>query len=171
MKPVTALTKVPSISSLLKDDPFFERVQEMHELIARRAYELFERSRFSFGRDLDDWFRAESELLHSVPIEVEETEDQFTMRAEVPGFREKDLDIKVDPHRVFITGNREEASEKKKKGKLICAEQSSERIFREYYLPAEIDPDKVTSELKDGVLELELPKAAQAKKVAVEEAA
>ena len=38
------------------------------------------------ARDLDDWFRAESELLHPLPLELKETDGDFTVRAEVPGF-------------------------------------------------------------------------------------
>lgn len=166
MKPVAALAKLPPLSTLLRNDPFLERVQQMHDMISRRAYELFEKGGQALGRELEDWFRAESELLQPVPLELSETDDAFKMRAEVPGLNEKEIEIKVDPHRVFIAGKHEVSSEKKK-GKTVHSERSRKEIFREYYLPAEIDPDKVTAELRGGVLEIGLPKLSKTKKIAV----
>ena len=160
----TALAKVPAISTLVEGDPFVARMQELHESIARRAYEIFKESGFTFGHDLEDWQRAESELFQQVPLKLTETDDAFSMRGELPGFAEKDIEVKVDPHRVFITGKQEKSSESKK-DKTVRSEQSSKVIFREYRLPAEIDPEKVTAELKGGVLEIHLPKCVKSKKV------
>ncbi len=162
----TAITPSPVISTLIKDDPFLARMAELQQSIARRAFDLFTWSGFTEGHDLDDWLKAESELLQPVPLEVTETDDEVMVRAEVPGFTEKDMQVKVDAHRVFITGKREESSEKKK-GKTIYAERQSNEICREFDLPAEIDPEKVTAELKDGVLEISLVKRAPSKIVAI----
>ncbi len=162
----TVLAKVPAISHLVEGDPFVARMQELHESIARRAYEIFKESGFSFGHDLEDWQRAESELLLPVPMKLTETDDAISVRAEVPGLTEKDIELKVDPHRVFITGKQEKSSESKKE-KTVHSERSSKELFREYRLPAEIDPEKVTAELKDGVLEIRLPKCVKTKKVAL----
>jgi HSP20 family protein len=155
----TALTLSPAISALTKDDPLLAHVAELQQSISCRAFELFKLSGFTGGHDLEDWLKAESEMLQPVPLEV-------TVRAEVPGFTEKDVQVKVDAHRVFISGKREESSEKKK-GKAIYAEHRSNEICREFDLPAEIDPEKVTAELKDGVLEVSLAKRIPSKAVAV----
>ncbi|PYU88980.1 MAG: hypothetical protein DMG25_19385 [Acidobacteria bacterium] len=47
-----------------------QRLQELHELIARRAYEIFESKGRAFGRDLESWLQAESELLHPVHVDL-----------------------------------------------------------------------------------------------------
>jgi HSP20 family protein len=52
--------------------------------------------------------------------------------------------------------------ERPKKGKTVCAESCSDQILRMVDLPAEIETDKVTATLKNGVLELTLPKVAEA---------
>ncbi len=163
MKPAALATR-PAISTLIEGDPFVARMQELHESIARRAYEIFKESGFSFGHDLEDWQRAESELLLQVPLKLTETDDAISVRAEMPGFTEKDIEVKVDTHRVFITGKQEKSSESKE-DKTIRSERSSKEVFREYRLPAEIDPEKVTAELKDGVLEIRLPKCVTSKTV------
>ena len=52
-----------------------------------------------------------------VPVEVGETDEGFTVRAKVPGFQEKEIELHVEPRIVYISGQREEKAERKK-GKL-----------------------------------------------------
>jgi HSP20 family protein len=158
----TALATSPAISTLIQDDPFLARMDELQQSIARRAFELFQSSGFTNGHDLEDWLKAESELLQPVPLEVSETDNEVTVRAAVPGFTEKELQVKVDAHRVCIAGKREESSEQKK-GKNTYAERRSHEICREVDLPAEINPDEAKAELRDGVLEIRLAKRAPGK--------
>lgn len=162
----TALTLSPAISTLTNDDPLLAHIAELQQSISRRAFELFKSSGFTGGHDIEDWLKAESDLLQPVPLEVTETDDEVTVRAEGPGFTEKDVQVKVDAHRVFISGKREESSEEKK-GKTIYTEHRANEICREFDLSAEIDPEKVTAELKDGVLEIHLAKRVPSKTVAV----
>jgi HSP20 family protein len=84
----------------------------------------------------------------------------------VPGFTEKELEIVAEPGRLFITGRSEKKSEEKKK-KTLFSEISSNEIFRSVYLPAEIDTEKVSAVLKNGVLEISMHKAKPAKEVTV----
>lgn len=156
----------PRILKLFTDDPFFKRFQEIHDAIAKRAFELFERNGGLVGRELEDWFQAESEFLHKIPLELTETEDEFAITAEVPGFTEQDVEVRVEPRRIYISGKREEKKEQKK-GETRYSEQRANEIFRSFDLPADIDPDDVTATLKDGLLKVVLPKARKAKKVLV----
>jgi HSP20 family protein len=162
----TALATYPAISTLIQNDPFLARMEELQQSIAHRAFELFQTSGFTNGHDLADWLKAESELLQPVPIEISETENEVTVRAKVPGFTEKELHVKVDTHRLCIAGKREESSETKK-GKTIHAERRSKEICREFALPAEINPDKAKAELKDGELTISLAKRTPGKTVTV----
>jgi len=162
----TGLAPVPEIRKLSADDPFFERVQEINDLIAHRAHELFESSGFTHGHELEDWLRAESEILHPIPLEITETETELTVLAEVPGFSEKDLEVRVEPRCLFITGKRQEASERTE-GKTIYSERHSKQIFRVLDLPARVDPEGVKATLSDGLLEVKLLKTAAGKKIPV----
>jgi HSP20 family protein len=145
----------------------FDQIQQIHDSIARRAFELFSNNGSWFGNDLDDWFRAESELLQPVRLEMAESNDNLTIRAEVPGFSIKELDITVEPRRLTISG-KHEAQEESKKGKTVYSERSAQEILRVVDLPAEVDSSKVSATLKDGILNIELPKAAHAKTVRIE---
>jgi HSP20 family protein len=149
-------------------DNIFERMREMREMISRRAFQLFEEEGRIFGRDLDDWFRAESELLHPVSVSIEETDEGLRVEAEVPGFRAEDLEVSVEPSRLTITGNREAGKDEKKKGKTVYSERTAERILRVIDLPVEVNAEGARATLKDGVLEFGMSRAAPAKKIIIE---
>jgi HSP20 family protein len=116
---------------------------------------------------LADWFQAESEILHPVHLEISETDDALNVKAEVPGFTAKELDIQVEGNRLTISG-KHETKEETTKGKTIYSERCAKEIFRSVTLPSDVDGAKVSATLKDGVLNLELPKAAHAKSVRIE---
>ena len=162
----TPLGSAPEMRTISTGDPFFERAQELNDLIARRAYEWFELSGFTHGHDSEHWHRAESEILHPSPLEVTETETELIVRAEVPGFGEKDLEVRVEPRRLFFTGKRQESSEQTQ-GKTLYSERYTKQIFRVLDLPANVDPNEVKATLSDGVLEVMLSKATVGKKIAV----
>lgn len=147
--------------------PFLRSTDEIDETIARRAYELFASRGFMDGHDLDDWFLAESELFGQMPVKVTETENEVTVNAGLPGFTEKDMEIRVEPRRLFIGGTHEEKTENERKGETIYTEHSNQ-VFRTINLPANIDVDKVKARLSKGGLEITLPKKEVGKKIPVE---
>ena len=144
-----------------------DRIQQTYDSIARRAFEIFENNGRWFGHDLEDWFRAESELLHPVHLEMAESDDSIIVRAEVPGFNTKELEINVEPRKLTITG-KHQAQEERKKAKTIYSERCAKEILRVVYLPVEVDSSKASATLKDGVLNIELPKVAHAKSARIE---
>lgn len=145
----------------------FDRIQEIHDSIARRAFELFEGSGRWPGRELDDWFRAESELLHPVHLELTDSDNHLNVRAEVPGFSSKELEINVEPRRLTVSG-KHETREETRKGKTIYSELCAGEILRVVDLPAEVDTSSVTATLKDGILNIKMAKTPAPKSVRVE---
>lgn len=148
-------------------DAILDEMQETFDSIARRAYELFESNGRQFGRDLDDWFRAEKELLHPVTIEVREADGVVRVKAEVPGFDAKDLEISVEPTRLTISGKRQWTGQEKKEN-IVYSECRSNQLFRALHLPAEVDAEKAKATLRQGILELNLPKRTPSKRVRIE---
>ena len=143
-----------------------DQFDSVYDSIARRAFELFEDDGQWLGRDKDNWLRAEAEMFHPVHMDVTESDSDFTVRAEVPGFSTKDLEIKVEPRRLRIAGKREIKQEKD--GRKIRCESCADQILRIVDLPADVDTAKVSASLKDGILTLDLPKATHAKAIRVE---
>lgn len=179
MKPQEAIeVKQPQTTETQTESPLFveaeklfQRIEEQTRSVARRAYEFFEERGRKLGHELEDWFRAESEVLRPVPMTMKEDEKQLTVHAEVPGFKASEIKIGVEPQQLMIEGDSEQLREEKAEGepeKVIFAERRINRFCRTIALPAEIDPSKVTANLKDGVLEISLPKVAVRQPVDVE---
>src|SRR5262249_45791319 len=137
------------------------RMNELYDTISRRAFELFERDGGVWGRELEHWFEAESEILHPAHVRVSETNDLVTVRAEVPGFNADELKVSMEPWRLTISGRRESGGDERS-AKTIYQERCSSEILRIIDLPVEVNPAKTTANLRNGILELRMPKAAEA---------
>ena len=95
-------------------------------------------------------------------IDVRESEDKVALSAELPGLTEKDVEVQVDKDFLTIRGEKRAEKESKEGGRTF-----SERHFgvfeRTIRLPSAIDKDKITAKFNHGVLNIELPKTAEAK--------
>lgn len=148
-------------------DRLMERVTDLSQAITQRAYEIFEGSGRRFGHDLEDWFKAEMELLHPVHVNIVEAGDNLEVRAEVPGFSEKEIEVSVESSRLTITGKRETGKKEEKQGKTVYSELCSNQILRIVDLPVAVDAERTTAILKNGILQLTLPKAMKAKTIGI----
>lgn len=160
----------PAPLKLVHPGEVFATFEKLFNDISKRAFEIFEGNGRLFGRDLENWFQAERELLHPVHVEVTEKDGAVTVKAEVPGFSEKDIEVNLEPRRLTITGKRESKEERKEKN-TIYTDQCSNQIMRVIDLPIDVDTEKASATLKNGILELKVPKAAPAKKIAISPAA
>jgi HSP20 family molecular chaperone IbpA len=138
-------------------DHLMQEIDDLRDHINRRAFEIFSIHGQHVGHELADWLQAEMEFLHPAYIEVSESPRTLTVRADVPGFKEKDLEIEVEPRRVTIAGKRVIRSGPHAH-KRIYSEVSSDVILRVIDLPAAVDAANVKTTVKDGVLELDLSK-------------
>lgn len=90
-----------------------------------------------------------------------EKEDRFEILAELPGLSKEDLDLKIQGNYLEISGKRSvEAPEGYKSHR---RERTSHSFSRSFTLPENVDSEKVTALLKDGILHLTLPKSERAK--------
>lgn len=119
----------------------------------------------SLRRELDRLFgdleRAPSfASLNTPTVTFEDTGEALTLRAELPGLTEKEIDISVTANALTVKAERKvEAPE----GYAVHRrERQSFSFTQSYELPARVDPEKVQASLKQGVLTLTLPKAAEA---------
>ncbi|MGZ4840732.1 MAG: Hsp20 family protein [Candidatus Angelobacter sp.] len=167
MKAVTALS--PITLKPLSVSGFWDDVDELMDQVRQRAYQLFEGRGRAEGNDLEDWFKAETELLKPVPLEIAEKDDVIRVRAEVPGFKDNEIEINLEPGAFTIKGEHREETETKDEKK-FHSERYAQQIFRRVPLPVNVLPEKATATLKDGVLELSLPKAELARKIEIKAA-
>lgn len=100
--------------------------------------------------------------LFAPDFDVKETKDAFEFVADLPGLDAKDVDISIADNRLTISGHREQ--EKEQKGETVYrCERSYGAFSRAFTLPAATDTDKVSAELKNGILKVKVPKSAAAK--------
>ena len=145
----------------------FEQLQKLTRSLATRAHEFFEARGREIGSELEDWFRAESEIMRPVPIEMKEDKDQLSIKAEVPGFKASDIKIGVEPQRLIVEGTSKETIEEKAE-KVVLNERRSNYFCRSLDLPVEVDPSRVSATLTDGVLEIKLPKSPRREPIGIE---
>jgi HSP20 family protein len=144
---------------LMRWNPF----REMEEM-ERRLEDVFGRTFMPVI-----WRRTPVEEVGWVPaIEMFEKEDQFIVKAELPGMKEEDIDVSVVGETLTIRGQRKAESEVKEDD-YYCCERSYGSFSRSIALPSTVDAKKIEASYEDGVLEVSLPKAPEVKpqKVAV----
>lgn len=98
----------------------------------------------------------------SPAVELEDTNDQLILRAEVPGLEGKDLDIQVAREAVSIAGETRYENKASERG-YLRSEFRYGKFQRTIPLPAAIKNDQVQAEFKNGILILTMPKAEEAK--------
>ncbi|MGK4008304.1 Hsp20/alpha crystallin family protein [Sorangium sp. So ce1036] len=112
-------------------------------------------------RQPEGWF--------SPDIDLKETKDRFVFRADLPGVKESDVDISLSGRQLTISGKRDEEREEREGERYYTYERSYGSFSRTFTLPESADLDKIQAELKHGVLEIAVPKAAsvQSKQISI----
>ncbi|MEC4684453.1 MAG: Hsp20/alpha crystallin family protein [Nitrospirota bacterium] len=94
-------------------------------------------------------------------VDIYETGDEFVVNAELPGVKEKNLDIKVEGNALVIKGYRphiHDLSSEETGGKYHMVECTYGAFKRSFLLPESVDAGKITALLKDGILRIVLQK-------------
>jgi HSP20 family protein len=149
-------------------EKLFETFAELSKTTAERAFENFKKRDGEIGKEFEDWFRAESEILRPVPVEITEQNGDLDIVAAVPGYKPEDIKISVTNNLLIMHGKTEE-SEGKRAGNVVYSDFKSDHFFRKLTLPSEVDADQAEVELKDGFLHIKLPKMSrvETKQIAV----
>ena len=95
-------------------------------------------------------------------MDLVEGEDEFVLRADLPGLSEQDVNIEVEDSVLRISGERKAAHEQKGKG-YYRVERSWGAFSRSLTLPEGVDAEAVKASFDNGVLEVQIPKPEQQK--------
>lgn len=104
--------------------------------------------------------------VHWPAVDVSDEENEIVVRAEVPGCKAEDIDISVHGNCLTIKGEKKEEYQQKEKG-YYRAECSYGSFRRDINLSAEVNPDKIEANCKNGILTINLPKLESSKPVKV----
>jgi HSP20 family protein len=126
-------------------------------------------TRSDFGPSfLRDFFRASpltawdegDEFVSSAwmpPVDISEDPDKISVTAELPGFKEKDVQVELHEDVLTISGERKRESERKDHN-YTRVERSYGQFSRSFTLPRSVDRENVKASFSEGLLKLELPK-------------
>lgn len=94
----------------------------------------------------------------SIRLDVEETDQSYQVKADMPGVKKEDIQVAIEGNQVTIQAQTVESREERQEGKLVRRERYAGQQFRSFSLPQEIDDQAADARYEDGVLSLTLPK-------------
>ena len=105
------------------------------------------------------WPRWPEEMPTRVPaLNLYEEGDTLVVETELPGMRKEEIEITLSGDVLTISGKREQ-EKKEERRDYFRMERSTSAVSRTIQLPAEVKPDQMTAELKDGVLTIRAPRS------------
>lgn len=114
----------------------------------------------------EDMFRGfmrpwKADVAQSAPqikLDLSETDAQYTVKAEIPGVKKEDIDVRIDGNQVTIGAEVKKESEEKKDGRVLRSERQYGYASRSFTLASAVDEAKASAKYENGVLQLTLPK-------------
>lgn len=148
------LTRWEPFRELARWDPFRD-MASLHERVDRLFEETLGRLRGELGESFEGatWTPA---------VDVVETENELVLKADLPGIDPKDVEINVENDTLSLRGERKYEKDVKEKD-YRRLERAYGSFVRSFTLPGTVDSEKIAAEYKNGVLEIKLPKRAEAK--------
>ncbi len=102
---------------------------------------------------------AQERVLFMPDVDVKETPSAYVFKADLPGMKEKDVEVSCTGNRLTISGKREE-ERREEKATYFASERLHGAFTRAFTLPSGVDAEHASAELKDGVLTISVPKTA-----------
>ena len=96
------------------------------------------------------------------PVDILESKEAYLIRAEVPGMKKEDFSLEVKEHQLTLTGEKKR-EEVAKDVAYHRAERLGGKFTRSFYLPQAVNQNDISATYRDGILEIQVPKADEAK--------
>src|SRR2546430_8303121 len=96
------------------------------------------------------------------PVDIYEDEHTVTLKMEVPGIEEKDIDVRIENNTLTVHGERKIEKEEKEEN-FRRVERQYGSFTRSFTLPSSVDAGQITADYDKGVLKMKLAKKAEAK--------
>jgi HSP20 family protein len=114
----------------------------------------------SFRNLLRPWRLEGVDRAPQIKIDLSEHDDSYMVKADIPGVRKEDIDVRIDRNQVTISAEVKQEKEEKKDGRVLRSERQYGFASRSFALASDIDDAKADAKYQNGVLELRLPKKA-----------
>ena len=93
-----------------------------------------------------------------IRIDVKETDEGYSIEAEVPGVNKDNIQVSIDGNQVSLRADVQQLDEQKEGERVLRSERYFGSVSRSIQLPAEIDTDQCKARYENGVLKLTLPR-------------
>lgn len=160
--PVTKAHKIETKKQWPSIHPLTDISKAFEEFWGQKWPSLWDRRHMP---SVDNLFEFEGQRLPS--LDVINRDSEVIIKAEVPGFDKKDINVSISEGILTIKGE-SSCENKEEKGDYYRREISSSSLARSISLPANVDESKAVANLKNGILEVTLPKAETSKPRKVE---
>jgi len=97
------------------------------------------------------------EEVESFPVDISETENEIIVRADLPGFSKDEVSVNATESTITIEAKHKE-ERREREEKYYTVERKVGSFRRVISLPVEVEPERAKAKMKDGVLEIILPK-------------
>lgn len=109
---------------------------------------------------LRPWRLDLSDVAPRIRIDLSEQDGSYAVKAEIPGVRKEDIDVRIDGSMVTISAEAKSEKQEKEKGRILRQERKQGFASRAFTLACPVDEAKAEAHYRDGILELKLPKKA-----------
>jgi len=134
-----------------------EQTRRVREAVARRACQIFETHKGTEPRETQDWLRAESEVMHPFCGGRMPINGNVWLGTDPNVFEEGTIELWVAPHQLTVCGQPRAGREGVPGGE--SAPSHAEKIYEVIDLREEVDPSRVTAEVRGSCLEVVMGKA------------
>jgi HSP20 family protein len=150
------------MNQVIKRSSLFPNLSELHQAIDR----MFEPNWI----DRENWLSNIVGSNWTPSLDVKEEENQYVIRADVPGVDPKNIDVTIEKGMLTIKGHKETET-KEERENYVHVERSQGSFYRTINLPNATDSSKISAKSKNGVLEIIIPKNKEhlAKKIQIKE--
>jgi HSP20 family protein len=158
-----------SVTRLQRTNNVPTRYTPLGSTLAREVGEMRERMRRlmhePFGRVAPEMLADDlTQAVGWMPaVEVSEADAEYVVTAELPGLKARDVQVSFADGVLTLRGEKQEQREKDRERRYHLWERSYGTFLRTFEFPVAIDDEKIRAEHKDGVLDVHLPKKADAK--------
>ena len=97
----------------------------------------------------------------TIKIDVTEHDDNYAVKAEIPGVRKEDIDVRIDGNQVTLSAEVKKEKEEKKGDRVLRSERQYGFTSRSFTLASDVDDAAAKAKYENGILELTLPKKAK----------
>ena len=109
-----------------------------------------------------------SKLTKNIKTDIEETDTEYKVEMDLPGFKKDEINIKIDGDMLIVSASKESVSEEKEKKKYICKERTVSEFSRALSLGSAIDTQNISASMDNGVLKIQLPKKEKSEDTIIE---